>query len=165
MSAKGIFYGSSTGNTEELANSIAGKLGVSSSDVHDVSKGSIEKVNSYEVLLLGSSTWGLGDLQDDWYDFINDLKKENLSGKKVGLFGCGDSSSYPDTFCDAIGVLKEELEPTGCTFIGAGFADDYTETDSKAFEGGSPIGLVIDDDNPGQTEEHLEKWVEAIKNS
>ena len=161
----GIFYGSSTGNTETLAKEIASKLGVSSSDVYDVSSVSADKVAAYDCLLLGSSTWGLGDLQDDWMDFVEVLKKENLAGKKVGLFGCGDSSSYPDTFCDAMGVIKEELAGTGCMFIGEMDAAGYTETDSKAFEGGKVIGLAVDDDDPGKTDQHLNAWVEALKNA
>ena len=34
MKKTGVFYGSSTGTCEELANQIAEKLGVSSTDVH-----------------------------------------------------------------------------------------------------------------------------------
>ena len=161
----GIFYGSSTGNTEELANEIASKLGVASSDVHNVGSVSADKVSGYDCLLLGSSTWGLGDLQDDWMDFVEDLKKENLAGKKTGLFGCGDSASYPDTFCDALGVIKEELTGTGCAFIGEMDATGYAETGSKAFEGGKVIGLTADDDEPGKTAGRLDAWVAAIQNA
>ena len=159
----GIFYGSSTGNTESLANEIASKLGIAPTDVHCVGSVSAGKAAGYDCLLLGSSTWGLGDLQDDWVDFIDHLKRENLAGKKVGLFGCGDSSSYPDTFCDALGIIKEELSGTGCTFVGSTPATGYTEAGSKAFEGGNAIGLVADDDEPGKTGERLEAWAEALK--
>ena len=38
MKKTGVFYGSSTGTCEELANQIAEKLGVSSTDVHSVDK-------------------------------------------------------------------------------------------------------------------------------
>ena len=38
MKKTGIFYGSTTGTTESVARLIAEKLGVSSEDVHDVSK-------------------------------------------------------------------------------------------------------------------------------
>lgn len=159
----GVFYGSTTGNTEELAAQIAGKLGIESSDVYDVGRVPADKVNSYDCLLLGSSTWGDGELQDDWFDFISGLKKENLSGKKIGLFGCGDSSSYPDTFCDAIGIICEELEGSGCVFIGEVPAEGYSETGSKAFKGEKVLGLVVDDDKPNLTEQRITKWVESVK--
>ena len=41
-----------------------------------------------------TSTWGDGELQDDWYDAIKMIKTADLNGKIVALFGCGDSESY-----------------------------------------------------------------------
>ena len=161
----GIFYGSSTGNTESLAKDIAAKLGVAATDVFDVAKVSADKVCAYDRILLGSSTWGLGELQDDWYGFITQLKKENLTGKKVGLFGCGDSASYPDTFCDAVGLIHEELEGSGCSFIGGVDATGYAPADSKAFDGDKVLGLLADDDEPGKTDARLDAWIEAVKNA
>lgn len=96
MKKTGIFYGSTTGTTESVARMIAEKLGVSSDDVHDVSKLDAALAESYEALILGTSTWGDGELQDDWYDGIKVLKNANLSGKTIALFGCGDSESYSD---------------------------------------------------------------------
>ena len=61
-------------------------------------------ITSHENLLLGTSTWGAGEMQDDWYDGVKTLKSVGLAGKTVALFGCGDSESYPDTFC---GGMKE----------------------------------------------------------
>ncbi len=161
----GIFYGSTTGNTETLAKEIASALGVTSADVYDVGGSPIDKVAGYDTLLLGSSTWGLGELQDDWYSFVEELKKADLSGKKVGLFGCGDSASYPDTFCESIGLLHEELSDTGCTFIGQMDASGYPNNSSKAFEGGQVLGLAVDDDEPNKTEGRLKAWVAVIKES
>lgn len=57
MKKTGIFYGSTTGTTESVAGRIADVLGISSADVHDVSKLTAELVSGYEVLLLGTSTW------------------------------------------------------------------------------------------------------------
>ena len=63
---------------------------------------SVEDVKKYDLLLLGSSTWGSGELQDDWPGFLDKLGKEDLSGRRVALFGCGDAGIYSDTFCDAM---------------------------------------------------------------
>ena len=68
MKKIGVFYGSTTGTTESVANLIAEKLGIAQADVHDVSKMSADMVGTYEALILGTSTWGDGELQDDWYD-------------------------------------------------------------------------------------------------
>lgn len=161
----GIFYGSTTGNTESLAREIASKLNVDPKDIHDVGTAQADQACAYDLLLLGTSTWGLGDLQDDWDSFIGRLKAMNLSGKKVGLFGCGDSGSYPDTFCDGMGILKEELEGAGCTFIGEIDASDYPQAGSRAFDGDRAIGLAADDDEPQKTELRMDAWIEAVKNA
>lgn len=134
MKSIGIFYGSSTGTTSDLAQKIASALGVDSANVMDVANADAAAAAKYDVLLLGSSTWGLGDLQDDWESFLPKLKGENLSGKKVGLFGCGDASSYSDTFCAALGTIKAELANTGCTFIGAYPAEGYSYDETTAEE-------------------------------
>lgn len=107
MKKTGVFYGSTTGTTESVARTIAEKLGIPSSDVYDVSKMTADVAGSYEALILGTSTWGDGELQDDWYDGIKVLKGMDLSGKTVALFGCGDSESYSDTFCDGMGILSK----------------------------------------------------------
>ena len=113
----GIFYGSTTGVTEAVAERIAKKLGVASADVHNVGSATAADAVGYDALLLGSSTWGAGELQDDWYDFLDQLKSQDLTGKKVALFGCGDSSSFSDTFCSAMGEIHDGLAATGCTFV------------------------------------------------
>ena len=45
MKKTGIFYGSTTGTTESVAGRIADVLGISSADVHDVSKLTAELVS------------------------------------------------------------------------------------------------------------------------
>lgn len=167
MKKIGIFYGSSTGTCEDLANRIASKLDVSVSDVYSADKLTADRVKTYEVLILGSSTWGDGDLQDDWYDAVKVLKAVDLSDKFVALFGCGDSESYCDTFCDAIGVLYEDLKNTGCTFIGNNVSTDgYSFSSSIAVVDGHFVGLALDDVNESdKTDERMDAWVADLKNS
>lgn len=161
----GIFFGSTTGNTEQLAADIAAQLGVDAADIHNVGEASADAALAYDVLLLGSSTWGCGDLQDDWYDFLDQLKGKDLSGKKVGLFGCGDSESYPDTFCGALTQIHDALEGTGCTFIGQLPADAYDAIESDVCTDQGVLGLAVDESHPDQTDAHLAAWVELIKNA
>eukprot|EP00975_Prorocentrum_lima_P063437 12891557-Prorocentrum_lima.AAC.1 len=59
----GIIYGSSTGTCESIAQTIAEKLGVASVDVIDAR----------------TSTWGDGELQDDWYDAIKMIRTADLN--------------------------------------------------------------------------------------
>ncbi len=164
MKKTGVFYGSTTGTTESVARTIAEKLGIPSSDVYDVSKMTADVAGSYEALILGTSTWGDGELQDDWYDSIKVLKGMDLSGKTVALFGCGDSESYSDTFCDGMGILFEDLKNSGCRFIGAVPDADYTYSSSIAVTDRNFVGLAIDDINESdKTDERVTAWTEKLK--
>lgn len=156
----GIFFGSTMGTTEALAKQIAQKLNVPSADIYNVAEVSADQVMDYDLLLFGSSTWGAGDLQDDWYGFVDQLKNRDLTGKHVAFFGCGDSASYPDTFCDALSVLYDDLSGTGCVFVGAYVPEDYTVTDSAVCRDGKFIGLAVDDVNESdKTEDRIDAWI------
>ncbi|WP_085535008.1 flavodoxin FldA [Massilibacteroides vaginae] len=164
MKKIGVFYGSSTGTVEDLAQRIAAKLGVDSSDVFNVGDIDADVVDPYEVLVLGSSTWGAGDLQDDWEDFLKKLKKADLAGKSIALFGAGDSASFSDTYCDAIGTIYEDLQSTGATFVGTVSTDGYTFDDSTALKDGKFVGLPLDELNEdGETDGRIDAWVEQLK--
>ena len=101
MKATVVVYGSSTGTCESIAQTIAEKLGVEAIDAANLSA---DTIKAHDNLLLGTSTWGAGELQDDWYDALKTIKAEGLEGKTVAVFGCGDCEAYCDTFC---GGMKE----------------------------------------------------------
>ena len=159
----GIFFGSMTGTIESAANEIAARLGVAADDVHNVADVSADEAERYDLLLLGSSTWGCGELQDDWYGFLDALKSKDLTGRKVGLFGCGDSGSYPDTFCDAIGIIYDALQSAGCSFVGALAPEDYLALGSRACRDGRLLGLVIDENAPASNAGRMDTWCRLIE--
>lgn len=164
MKKTGIFYGSTTGTTESVARLIADKLGIAPADVHEVSKVDTALVESYDALILGTSTWGDGELQDDWYDGLKVLQGAHLSGKIVALFGCGDSESYSDTFCDAMGLLYEGLKDSGCTFVGAVDDSNYTYSASVAATDGLFVGLALDDVNESdRTDDRVSAWAAQLQ--
>ena len=165
MKKTGIFYGSSTGTCEDLANQIADKMGVAASDVHSADKLSADLVKEYDLLILGTSTWGDGELQDDWYDGIKVLKSADLSFKSIALFGCGDSESYCDTFCDGMGILYEDLKDSGCSFIGNKVGTDgYSSSSSIAVVNGAFVGLALDEVNESdKTAERIDNWTAELK--
>ena len=165
MKKTGIFYGSSTGTCEDLANQIADKMGVAASDVHSADKLSADLVKEYDLLILGTSTWGDGELQDDWYDGIKVLKSADLSFKSIALFGCGDSESYCDTLCDGMGILYEDLKDSGCSFIGNKVGTDgYSFSSSIAVVNGAFVGLALDEVNESdKTAERIDNWTAELK--
>jgi flavodoxin I len=165
MNKIGIFYGSSGGNTQSVAKTVAKKLGVDSSDVYDVNKAKASDLSAYNVLIFGSSTWGLGDLQDDWEGFIRDVANADLTGKKIALFGCGDSSSYPDTFCDAMGKIYQAVKDKA-TVVGFTDTDGYSFDASEAVVNSQFAGLAIDEDNESNlTPQRIDNWIEIIKSA
>jgi flavodoxin I len=164
MKKIGIFYGSTTGTTESVANVIARRLGIAPANVYNVSKMTAEMIAEYDVLLLGTSTWGIGELQDDWYDGIDTLKKVDLKGKTIAIFGCGDSESYPSTFCSAMAEIYNTIKDKGCFIVGTVPTDGYTYDDSDAVVDGQFVGLAIDEMNESdKTEARVESWMNEIK--
>lgn len=158
----GIVYGSSMGNTAEAANLIAEKLGLEC-EVLNVGETDAATINGFDALILGSSTWGSGDLQDDWDAF--DFGALNLSGKKVACFGMGDSASYSDEYCNALGKLYDAAKAAGADMIDASVSTDGYEFDgSDSVRDGVFVGLALDADNQGDlTQSRVESWVGKIK--
>lgn len=163
MGKIGIYYGSSTGNTQEVAEEIAKQLGVAKADLHDVSSANAD-FSAYDVVLFGSSTLSFGELQDDWDSYIEKVKNADLKGKKVAIFGCGDSGSYSDTFCDAVGIIYNTVKDKGCTLIGKISKDGYDYDESQAEVDGQLVGLLIDNDNESdKTKARITNWVNELK--
>ncbi len=156
-----VIYGSSTGTCQSIAENIASKLGVEAVDVANLNA---DVIAENDNLLLGTSTWGSGELQDDWFDGLKTLKEAGLSGKTVAVFGCGDAESYSDTFCGAMAEVYNTAKDAGATLVGEVSTDGYTFDDSEAVVDGKFVGLALDDVNEDdKTEGRIDAWLEAIK--
>lgn len=160
MSKVCVVYGSSMGNTEEAANLIAAELGVD--DIYNIGSTSADVLNGYDKLVIGTSTWGNGDLQDEWDSF--DIDSIDVKDKTIALFGMGDSSSYSDTYCNAMGILYDKFSANGAKIVGAVSTDGYEFDESNAVRKGKFVGLALDADNQSElTESRIKAWVEQIK--
>ena len=113
-----IVYASMTGNTEFIAELIAEeltKLG-EKVDVKDAMVTFVEDLNPYDRILIGSYTWGDGDLPDEVMDFYEELKSTDLTGKTAAVFGAGDSSY--NYFARAVDIFEETLRISrGCMVL------------------------------------------------
>ena len=157
----GIFYGSTTGNTESAAHLICALIGGSQvTPIEDAVRADLE---ACDLLILGASTWGLGDLQDDWADSLASLSGADLKGKTVALFGLGDQEAYPGTCVDAIKDLHDAAVEAGATIVGLCSGAGYEFQDSTAFTDGQFLGLPLDEENQSElTEERIQIWVDQI---
>ncbi len=164
MKKVGIFYGSSTGNTETAANQIQQELGADNAEIKEVKSANASDLESFSNIILGSSTWGIGDIQDDFDTFLNEIEKANLEGKKIAIFGLGDQDGYADSFVDAIGIIYETLENKGCEIVGKIPTDGYSYDASKAEVDSQFVGLALDEDNQDNlTNERIKSWVQQLK--
>ena len=162
MKKYGIFYGSTTGSTEDVAKRIAKILDIDPADIHNVAQTAPSAVAGYETLILGSSTWGSGELQDNWYDFIAGLAAMELHGKRIAIFGCGDET-MSDTFCNAVGTIYDRLQDTHAEFVGAFDTDGYHFDHSDAVRDGKAVGLLLDEVNhPELTPTRLRAWTATL---
>ncbi len=161
--ATAIFYASSTGNTSGVAKDIAKILG--SVETFDIASTGVEKIKEYDKIILGSSTWGEGDLQEDWEELWDDFSEIDFSGKIVALFGLGDQDGYPDNYVDAMGLIYEKVIENGAKVVGLwDVTDEYFHDESHAIKDGSFVGLALDDDNQNElTQERVTAWCEQIR--
>ena len=165
MKTIGVFYGSSTGNTELAAEMICDQLGQFVSHSADISKSEPTDLLAYDILLLGVSTWNIGEMQDDWDDFIPGMEGLDLTGKQVGFFGMGDSIGYSYNFLDAMGMLWEAVKVLGSPqLVGVWPNGDYTFDESLAvYDDGHFVGVGLDEDNePELHEERIKGWLMKI---
>ena len=164
MANIGIFYGSTTGNTEKVADLIRSAFGEENADVYNVDVTELADLNKYKYLIFGVSTWGVSDLQDDFEDFIELLEQVDFSGKKVALFGLGDQSTYTDTFVDAMGILYEWFKKKGVKIVGSVPRTGYSFTASMALVKDKLVGLAIDEEYESNlTTQRVASWVETLK--
>ncbi len=162
MAKIGIFYGSTEGNTERIVTEIQNQLG--DAELHNVNSATADDVQPYSFVILACPTWDIGQLQEDWENFIDEIENVDFAGKKVTYVGLGDADGYPDTFIDALGIIHDRIKDKGATFVGAWPTEGYDFEASKALVDGKFLGLAIDEDNQKDlTAGRIEKWVAQLK--
>ena len=163
MSEIGIFFGSSSGKTEKVALRIRKLIGEERTGIGDIAESSVRDLLPFRSLILGVPTWGIGELQEDWADFLPGLGGFDLGGRKVALFGLGDQESYPDSFANALGTLYDSLLTKGCEITGSFPVEGYRFVKSTAVREGRFGGLVLDEENQSHlTDKRLNAWLEGI---
>ena len=166
MAKIGIFFGSSGGVTRNVAEKLEelfddAELVDMEEDFDDV-----DQMLGYDILLLGSSTWGQGDPQRDWVDPLYEIESDDIdfSGKTVALFGAGDQETHGEHFVSALGKMYDLFSARGAKLVGSFPTDGFKYEFSLAEKDGKFVGLPIDDINQSDlTDERVEKWAAGIK--
>ena len=83
MSKVGIFYASAGGNTKLIADALKEAYEVEDDDciLMEDDFDSVEQFEDYDVLFLGTSTWGQGDVHFSWVDALFEISSQKI---KVG---------------------------------------------------------------------------------
>ncbi|QJR81594.1 flavodoxin FldB [Alteromonas pelagimontana] len=161
----GLFYGSTTCYTEMAAEKIQAQLNslfdAPVVSLHNIKDVALKQAQQHDIIIFGISTWDFGELQEDWESNWEDVYQLDLNGKIVALFGLGDQLGYADWFQDALGMLYDAIEPTGCKIIGKWPNKGYEFAASKALtdDGRFFVGLSLDDENQYDvTDERIHAW-------
>ncbi|MBX3013799.1 MAG: flavodoxin [Caldilineaceae bacterium] len=162
----GLFYGSTNGATAAVAGLIEQAFTAHAIpiDCFDIADYLLETMLDFDQLILGVSTWNVGQLQKDWEAVFAEFDTLDLHGKQVALFGLGDQVGYPDTFLDALFFVADKVRERGATLVGAWPTAGYTFTQSWAVEAGHFVGLALDEDNQAAlTAARVETWVAQLR--
>lgn len=132
-----IAYLSYSGNTEEIAEHIQGRLESEriEVDMHQIGLDLLPDLSQYDYIFVGTFTWELGATPDEMKDFVLDVgyKPEN-----VAVFGSGDTQFGGDElFCRAVDKLAK-------------------------FYGSTSPGLKIEQSPRGMQEEKIDRWLEGV---
>jgi flavodoxin I len=162
-----IYFATSTGKTEDVANRLAPLVQAAAVlDVADITDASA--FLDSEALICCTPTWNTGADESRsgtaWDSHIEAIQALQLNGKPVAILGLGDSSSYSDYFCDAMEELYRAFEHAGAKLIGEVDISDYSYNDSKSVVGGRFCGLAIDEDSElDLTDARLSRWAEMLR--
>ena len=172
MAKVGIFFGTSTGNTESVADMIAAELGDDAEGPFDVDTldGPVKDVfGKYDALIVGTPTWNTGaDTERSgtgWDElYYTSMPEMNMQSKNVAVFGLGDQESYAENYADATGELHDVFQGLGCEMKGYTSQEGYEHEDSKAIRGDLFCGLLCDAINQEElSEERVKNWIVQLK--
>ncbi|EME69840.1 flavodoxin FldA [Paramagnetospirillum caucaseum] len=156
-----VIFGSDSGVTKAVAATIAKKTGARLLDVQEARTADYE---GCDLLILGSPTYGMGELQTDWDLHLSQLEGADLSARKVALFGTGDQMTYPDSFVDAMGILYDKVVSQGAEVVGFTDTVGYDFTGSTALRGGRFVGLALDEDTQSHlTSARIDDWLGQLR--
>ncbi|MBL6009387.1 flavodoxin [Bacillus halotolerans] len=109
-----LVYATMSGNTEAMADLIEKGLQEAEAEVDRFEAMDIddaELFNDYEHIVLGTYTWGDGDLPDEFLDLAEEMEALDFTGKTCAVFGSGDTAY--EYFCGAVDTLEEKIKERG----------------------------------------------------
>lgn len=160
-----LFYGTMTGNTTSVAEAIQAALPELIEEIKCIDKAKAEEIQSCDFLIFGGSTWGDGELTDDWADFLPQFDRIDLKGKKVALFALGDQVGYTYNFVSAMKEIYDKVKERGAQVVANCISTEgFDFSHSASVVAGKFVGLVVDEVNePDLTPQRIGVWAELVR--
>lgn len=161
-----IIYGSTTGNTQDIAEKVAQHLGSENVELFDVKDVGLEIIDAFDQLIFAIPTWDYGEVQEDWEEVWEEVDNYDFNGKTTAFIGLGDQLGYAEWFVDAMGMLHDKVVARGAHVIGHWPITGYEFDESQALTQDKQhfVGLAIDEDTQRElTDERVAAWCKLIQ--
>lgn len=126
-----IVYISMTGNTEMIAEAIAGYLEYKEHDVQmktfDFDPIDVEELLEYDAVFIGTHSSDDGEIPFEAEDFYDELDELDLTGQVFAVFGSGDTAY--DEFCLSVDLMGDKLEHLGADLVSERLKIDLMPTE------------------------------------
>lgn len=163
MTKTGILYATISGSTRDLSFQLAERLELASKHVHDLLETSLEVMDQYDTVLIGSPTYGRGDCHYLFKEGIPELFQQLSSRKNIGIFVMGDLKSHRKTFGGGLFRLYEKLDLDTHGLLGQLPANLY-EYQFPNWEAEWLPGLIVDKHGSKQLNQaRMDAWLEGVK--
>merc|ERR1712032_318943 len=127
----GLFYSTSTGNTEAAADWIKQKFGGEITDPTDIGEVDLSDLEGYSSLIVGAPTWNTG----------------------------ADEGRSGTAWDEVIEEVNSAMKDAGATMVGFVDPSGYDFAESKSVIDGKFCGLPLDEDNESDmTEDRVAAW-------
>lgn len=138
MSKIAVVFWSGTGNTETMAGAVAEGARGAGAEVEEIQAAdfSADALAGFDAVAFGCPAMGDESLEEDEFEPMFESVEDELSGKKVGLFG-----SYDWGTGDWMDTWRERTEGDGAEVIDTVIAN--LEPDDEALEACHALGAAL----------------------
>lgn len=163
----GIFYATISGSTKKVANQVALSLRVPKNQIHNISEVPAEKMLEYQLIILGTPTYGKGDSHYLWKEIFAEMSSFDFEHCWFALFCLGDKMFHRETFAASLIKMKTGLLKHSEKIIG-----QWTDTHSYFHDSPAMLpensfdGLILDEvSRKTLTTDRINLWTSQLEKS
>lgn len=140
-----VVYATTSGSTRVVASLIAEAWGGADlADLADLASDYWLHLRGYDLLFLGTPTYGTGDWHYLWERYAGALADGLLPRHLTALFALGDARGHAGSFAGGIGKLQRFRRGKAVDVSAPSPASDFLFRSSPALEGSNFPGLVLE---------------------